>query len=643
MIILDFETYGEVDLPVVGAYRYARDPATDVLLLAYGRPGEAVRVWTPGDPMPAGLIAALAAGEDVLAHNAAFDRNLWEWVLMPRYGFPPVAGRWLDSRTLCALVGLPRSLEQAANALGLEQRKAAEGKRLIQLFSMPHARGLFRGRVRPEDAPEDWRRFVEYGVQDVRTTITLVERLAAYLPQLDRDHPCWEADYRMACRGILADLDLAKAVAAVAEPRLAELTAECARLTGGLAPGQVQALLAWLRDHGLLLESLGEIEIAEALATPLPGEVRRVLELRLEGSKTSWRKVYAIREAATADGRLHDQLAYAGTHTYRWAGRGVQLQNLPRPKLKAAAIGDAVAVLQRDPADFGLLFAAPLEALSSLIRSLLRAPDGLRLAVCDYSKIEVVVLGWLAGDEAMLEALRRGEDLYRRLASRIYKVEEAAVTKEQRHTGKGGILGGGYGAGWRAFLESCRKQGLTIGEALARATIDAYREQHAPVVRFWAALEQAALRAVGTGKPQPVGPHLTFFREDRWLFCRLPSGRNLAWFEPKIARVEKYGEPALELRFTAVGKHGRPVPSHTFGGRLCENVVSSTARDLLAESLVAAERDGLNPVLTVHDELVCEGPPGVGEALAEVMLRRPAWAPDLPIAVEGQEGDRYAK
>ncbi|NCC40370.1 MAG: hypothetical protein EOM21_13110 [Gammaproteobacteria bacterium] len=643
MIILDFETYGEIDLPVVGAYRYARDPATDVLLLAYGRPGEAVRVWAPGDPKPADLLAALAAGEDVLAHNAAFDRSIWEWVLMPRYGFPPVAGRWLDSRTLCALVGLPRSLAQAANALGLEQRKATEGERLIQLFSMPHARGLFRGRVRPEEAPEDWRLFVDYCVQDVRTTMALVDRLRAYLPQLEHDHPCWEADYRMACRGILADLELAEAVATVAEPRLAELTAECAGLTGGLAPGQVQALLAWLGDRGLRLDSLGEIEIAEAVQTPLPDEVRRVLELRLEGSKTSWRKVYAIRAAAAADGRLHDQLAYAGTHTYRWAGRGVQLQNLPRPKLKPAAIGDAVAVLLRDPGAFGWLFAAPLETLSSLMRSLLRAPDGLRLGISDYSKIEVVVLGWLAGDEPMMDALRRGEDLYRRLAARIYKVDEAVVTDGQRHTGKGGILGGGYGAGWRAFLESCRKQGLAIPEALARATIEAYREQHAPVVRFWAALEQAALRAVGTGKLQPVGPHLTFFRDDRWLFCRLPSGRNLAWFEPRIKRVEKFGEPALELRFTAVGKHGRPVPSHTFGGRLCENVVSSTARDLLAESLVAAEREGLNPVLTVHDELVCEGPPGIGEALAEVMLRRPVWAPDLPIAVEAKEGPRYAK
>ena len=495
----------------------------------------------------------------------------------------------------------------------------------------------------PADAPTDWALFMEYCCQDVRTTVALVDRLKGYLSQLELDHPCWEADYRMACRGILADLDLAAAVARVAEPLMAAIEDETARLTGGIGPSQVQALTTWLHGQGVHFESLGETEIGEALAGPLPDVVRRVLELRLEGSRSSWRKVYAIQEAATADGRLHDQLAYASTHTYRWTGRGVQLQNLPRPRIKADAIADAIAVLLRDPDAFPLLFARPIETLSSLMRSLLRAPDGLRLGVCDFSKIEVVILAWLAGDVETVAALHRGDDLYKHLASRISKVPVEAVTKEQRHTGKSGILGGGYGAGWKAFQASCRIQNLHIDERLARAVIEAYREKHAPVVKFWADLERAAIRAVGTGKAQPVGEHLTFYAEDRWLFCRLPSGRNLSWFEPRIKRVEKFGEPALELRFTGIGKNGKPAERHTFGGRLCENVVSSTARDLLAVSLVAAEREGLNPVLTVHDELIGEGPPGIGEALGEVMLRRPDWAAEVPIGAEWQEGQRYGK
>jgi len=643
MIVLDCETFSHADLPAVGAYRYACDPSTDVSLVAYGRPGEAVRTWSPGDPMPHDLAAPLAAGEEVLAHNAGFDRDLWERVLQPRYGFPPVSGRWLDSRALCALLGLPRSLEYAAEALQLEQRKQPEGKRLIRLFALPHQERLFTGRVLPGDAPDDWALFMEYCRQDVRTTLALVDRLQAYLPQLDLDHPCWEADYRMACRGILADLELAGAIAATAEPLMAAIEEETARLAGGLGPGQVQALLAWLRGQGLELPNLGETEIGEALAGTLPDAVRRVLELRLEGSRSAWRKVYAIQEAATADGRLHDQLAYGQTHTYRWAGRGVQLQNLPRPRIKPEAIADAIAVLLRDPGAFSLLFAKPMETLSSLMRSLLRAPDGLRLGVCDFAKIEVVVLAWLAGDAETVTALHRGDDLYKRLASRIYQVPVEAVTKDQRHTGKSGILGGGYGAGWRAFQASCRKQGLQIDERLARATIDAYREKHSPVVRFWADLERAAIRATGTGKAYPVGEHLTFFAEDRWLFCRLPSGRCLSWFEPRLKRVEKFGEAALELRFTGIGNHGKPVENHTFGGRLCENVVSSTARDLLAAALVAAEREGLRPVLTVHDELICEGPPGIGAALGEVMRRRPDWAAAVPIDCEWQEGQRYGK
>ena len=643
MIVLDFETFSHGDLPKIGAYRYARDPSTDVALLAYQRGQDAVRTWVPGNPLPVDLLAALAAGEDVLAHNAGFDRNIYEQVAQPKYGFSPVRGRWLDSRALCALLGLPRSLDAVGEALGLAQRKQADGRRLIRLFSQPHDQRLFGGRVRPEDAPDDWQRFVDYCVQDVRTTVALVDRLQAYLPQLDRDHPCWEADYRMACRGILTDLELADAIARTAEPLMIEIEQACGRLTGGLGPGQVQALTTWLRVQGLDLPTLGETEIREALARPLPAPVREVLLLRQEGSRTAWRKVYAFKEAASADGRLHDQLAYGSTHTYRWAGRGVQLQNLPRPRIKPAAVADAVTVLLGNPAAFPLLFAKPLETLSSLMRSILIAPPGLRLGVCDFAKIEVVVLAWLAGDAETLVALHQGDDLYKQLAARIYQVPVAAVTKDQRHTGKSGILGGGYGAGWRAFQASCRKQDLLVDDRLAKATIAAYRDQHSAVVRFWGALERAALRAVGTGQPQAVGAHLTFYAEDKWLFCRLPSGRNLSWFEPRIKRVEKFGEAGLELRFSGIGKNGKPMESHTFGGRLCENVVSSTARDLLAESLIAAEREGLNPVLTVHDEIICEGPPGIGAALGEVMLRRPDWAADVPIGAEWQEGLRYGK
>lgn len=642
MIVLDFETFSHADLPKVGSYRYATDPTTDVALLAYQRPGAPVRAWTPDSPIPEDLQSALEAGEVVLAHNAAFDRNIYEHVLQPRYGFPPVTGGWRDTRALCALLGLPRSLEHAANALGLDQRKQ-DGKRLIQLFSQPHATGLLRGRVLPTDAPAEWDLFTAYAKQDVATTVALVDRLKSYLPQLALDHPCWEADHRMACRGILADLDLANAIAATAEPLLATIEQECARLTGGIGPSQVQALTTWLHGQGVHFDSLGETEITEALAGSLTPAVRRVLELRQEGSRSAWRKVYAIREAATIDGRLHDQLAYAGTHTYRWAGRGVQLQNLPRPRIKREAIVDAVDILLHYPETLPLFFAKPVEVLSSLMRSLLRAPDGLTLGVCDFAKIEVVVLAWLAGDTETVTALHRGDDLYKQLASHIYRVTVDQVTKDQRHTGKSGILGGGYGAGWRAFQASCRKQGLQIDERLAQTVIEAYRGKHAPVVKFWADLERAAIRAVGTGKPQPVGHHLTFFAEDKWLFCRLPSGRNLSWFEPRIKRVEKYGNLTQELRFSGIGKNGKPMESHTFGGRLCENVVSSAARDLLAVSLVTAEREGLNPVLTVHDELVCEGPPGIGAALGEVMLRRPAWAAGVPIDAKWLEGPRYGK
>ena len=641
MIALDIETYSATDLTKVGSFRYATHPTTEVLVLAYALPGEAVETWQPGDPLDLSLIAALRAGEDVLAHNAAFDRNIYEHVLVKQHGWPEVTGRWLDSRSLCSLMGLPRSLEQAALALGLEQQKQEDGKRLVKLFSFPHG-GVFN-RTSPEDAPDEWRRFVEYCRQDVRTLLGLVDRLRAYLPRLDADHAAWEADFQMNRRGVLADLELSEALIAAAEPLMEAITTECVQLTGGIGPGQVKRLLAWLQERDLSLPSLGEIEILEALDGDLPVDVRRVLELRLEGSRSSWRKCYAIRDIADADGRLHDQLAYGSTHTYRWAGRGVQLQNLPRPKLQGYEIEAAIDALLIDPSVISLLFDKPMDALSSLMRSVLRAPDGKRLGVCDFSKIEVVVLAWLAEDEDCMVALRAGEDLYRQLATRIYGVPEKDVTKDQRFTGKSGILGGGYSAGWRAFQASCRKQGVQIPDSLAKATINAYREKHAAVPVFWRNLEKAAIRAVALGETQKAGPHLEFFAEDLWLFCRLPSGRYLSWFRPEIRRRKRHDRLAPELWFQVTGKNGKPVVVNSFGGKLAENVVSSTARDLLADALVAAENEGLGPVLTVHDELVCEGPRGIGKTLAEVMLRPPAWAPDLPVAVEFHEEVRYAK
>ncbi|MEA1050485.1 DNA polymerase [Lamprobacter modestohalophilus] len=641
MITIDFEIFGAIDLGAVGATHYARHTETDILLLGYQIDAQAPRVWTPNTPFPEPLRNALAAGQALWAHNAAFDRLIWNEIGTKRYGFPP-APHWHDSMILCALAGLPRSLAEAAKALGLPAQKQTDGKRLIRLFSCPHT-GHLGSRVTDKEAPEDWLRFISYCKQDVATTASLIHRLAAFVPDLELDLPCWEADQAMSQRGIKVDLDLASAIAQAAEPLMEAVDTECRSLTGGIGPSQVQALLAWLREQDITLDTLGEIEINELLATDLSPDIRRVLQLRLEGSRSSWRKVYAVQAAVGPDGRLRDQLQYAGTHTYRWKGRGVQLQNLPRPKLKQGEIEQAVKCLIQDPSAFSLLYDKPLETLASLVRALLCAPQGQRLGVSDFSKIEVVVLAWLAGDQDMLLALERGDDLYKQLASRIYQVAISAVTAEQRHVGKGGILGGGYGAGWRAFQASCRKGGLQIDQATAQATITAYRELHAPVVTFWKALERAALRAAQTGEPQRAGAHLIFTREDRWLRCWLPSGRSLSWFDPRIKRVEKFDQLQPELRFSGIGKNGKSIPMHTFGGRLCENVVSSTARDLLAESLVLAEREGLSPVLTVHDEIVSEGPPGIADALGKVMLRRPDWASALPIAAEWKESVRYGK
>ena len=645
MLVIDFETYSGASLPDVGAFRYSMDPTTEVLILGYGRIGEAVRIWTPDQPFPQELQEAVAAGEDLIAHNASFDRAVWENVLIPRYAGPEVKGRWLDSRTLCALLGLPRSLDKVAQALSLVEQKEGAGKDLIRMFSIPPAGKNLFGRVMPADAPEQWAQFIDYCRQDVKTLIDLIQRLEKYLPWLDADHPSWDADYAMNRRGVQCDTALVSGIIQAAENIERSLNQECSELTDGLSPRQVKALLAWLKTQGLELDKLGETEIWSAMNTDLDPTVRRVLELRMEGSKSAWRKAYKALDMVDANGRLHDQLIYASTHTYRWTGRGVQLQNLPRPKLKGYQLESAISVLTRAPDLFPDLFSAPMDALSSVMRSILTASPGNVLGICDYSKIEVCVLAWLAEDRHCVDALHKGEDLYKQLAAKIYNVPESKVTKDQRFTGKSGILGGGYGAGWQAFQASCLKQRTEISEELARATIAAYREKHAPVVRFWRDLELAAMQAtIAPGEVFPVGPFLEFTAEDQWLFCRLPSGRRLSWFRPKLHKTaDKRGGVKRELVFQGLTKSGDLYRSHTFGGRICENVVSSTARDLLAESLAAAEREGLNPVLTVHDEIVADAPPGVGQALAEIMLRVPEWSPGLPVGVEYQEAFRYGK
>lgn len=636
---IDIETYSEASLSSTGVYRYAADPSFTILLFAYSVDAGPVQIvdLAQGESLPAEVEAALSDPKvQKWAFNAQFER-----VCLSAY-----LGEKLDPRGwYCSLVwstyaGIPLNLAGVAQALHLETEKMSEGKDLIRKFSQPcKATKSNGGRTRnlPEHAPEDWETFKAYCVRDVEVERAIASRLSP-LPMPEFEWENYWRDQRFNDMGVGIDVELAsKAVEADLEIKDALYT-QMRHWTGVENPQSVTQLLGWLQDHGAELPSLAKADVASAL-DEADGTVAEVLAARLEIAKSSVKKYEKMLDCVCPDGRAHGLLQFMGAgRTGRWAGRLVQVQNLPRQTF--GDLEEAAALVKAGQADMlGVLWGSAPNVLSELIRAAFVAAPGNRFLVADFSAIEARVIAWLAGEQWVLDLFRHGGDIYCETGTRMFG-QEVKKHSPLRQRAKVAVLACGYQGGVGA-LKAMGGEKLGLGEDEMASIVDAWRKANPRIAQMWWDVNRAALEAIKNGTSQMVG-RIKVYQKLGALVIALPSGRELIYPSPRVGENRFGGE---SITFMGLGLNRKWGRIETYGGKLVENIVQATARDVLAHSMATLEAAGYPTVMHVHDEVITEVPYGRGsvDELCALMSQGPKWSKGLPLAAEGFESTYYKK
>lgn len=647
-LFVDIETYSGVDLHAAGLYPYAESSDFEVLLIAYAYDDGPVQLLDlADDPDEETGLAALRLSEALvdpsvlkIAHNNAFERNcLGKWCR--KYLQPE---QWSDTMVLAAMSGLPSSLEDVGAALGIERQKMKEGSALIRYFCTPckpTEKNGGRTRNLPRHAPDKWATFRQYCLRDVDAMRQIYRRLEATrnsVPEFERS--VWCMDARINERGVLIDRELATAAIEVDAIEREEQTEELRRLTKLNNPNSVSQLKGWLDAAGIQTESLNKATVADLKAKALDPSTRRVLELRQLLGKTSIKKYTAMLNAGCADGRIRGITQYYGAaRTGRWAGRLVQLQNLPQNHLDDISTVREI-VRSRDVTGLRMLFDNVPDTLSQLIRTALIAKPEHTFLVADYSAIEARVIAYLAGEKWRQEVFARGGDIYCASASQMFRVpvEKHGVNGHLRQKGKIAELALGYGGGVNALIAfGADKMGLT-GEEM-QDIVTQWRLASPTIPRLWREAETAAKAALATpGKPIRMRCGVTYVADADALRCRLPSGRLLTYWGAAL-------DDGGEVRYKGQNQQTRKFEAaSTWGGRLVENIVQAFARDCLAVAMLRLTDEGYHIVFHVHDEIICEEQTGRRwEDMAEIMARPLDWAPGLLLRADGYATPFYMK
>ena len=650
-LFIDIETYSETDIKG-GAFKYMEDPAFEILLIAYAWNDDIVRVIPTSGTAKTGLLPAyyddreelqdVVAGlisPDVVkvAHNAAFERGAFSRLMS--VDLPPE--EWEDTMILAAMNGLPMSLDEAGAALQLRAQKIKEGTLLINYFCKPCKPTIANGgrtRNLPEHALDKWERFAEYCRRDVEVCREIWRRLHSF-PVPDWERKVWALDARINERGVLIDKELAEAAIAVDEAFREEHTAELQKLTGLDNPNSVAQLKDWLEGVGVFADSLNKATVADLRGSVPDSTTRRVLELRQLLGKTSTKKYEAMTLSAGADHRVRGLLQYYGAgRTGRWAGRLVQVQNLPQNHLDDIGLVREL-VRDRDLETLEMLFDNVPDVLSQLIRTAFVAKPGHTFLVSDYAAIEARVIAYLAGEKWRMDVFAQGGDIYCSSASQMFKVPvvKHGENGHLRQKGKIAELACGYGGGVAALKAfGADKMGLTEEEMLQIVT--QWRQASPTIPRFWRDAENAAKRALeNPGRTFTLPCGVKYMRDADALRCRLPSGRVLSYWG---ARLED-GSIVFMGQNQTTRKWEK---AETWGGKLVENIVQAYARDCLAVALLRLDEASYDITFHVHDEIIAEAPDGSRwEDMAEIMGRPIPWAPGLLLRGDGYDTKFYMK
>jgi DNA polymerase len=588
------------------------------------------------------------------AHNAEFERAIWETIMVPQYSFTKDV-TWSCTAARAAALALPRALDDVNRVLGLSEQKDKEGHFLMMEMCKPR-------KPTKKDPRENWlhdeeklQRLYEYCKQDVVAEVALskaIRKLNAVEQQV------WEADQEINKRGIAFDAEFVQGGMALWEEKKSILNQQISEATGGAitSGSQHKRFLMWAQKWYPDLESVGKDPLKDLLARDdVPQELRDLFVLRAEVNKTSNAKFKALWMRRSDDGRVRSMFMYHGASTGRWTGKATQLHNLPSGRGLKFDHDLCVEVVKRK--DLGLmdmLYPNSMSYLSACIRQCFVPKPGHKFVCADYSAIEARVLLWLVGDPG-IEIIKQADadknsevDIYKDLASKIYNKPVEGITEDERQLGKQGILGLGYRMGVDRFRATCHQYGIEIDHGMAERVVQVYRDTYGRVRQFWDDVEATAMQCIRTRKPVRCG-RVVWGLKDKFLHCSLPSGRLLSYHRPSIKEAETpWGDMREAIHFYGPRTEGGWGFQHSHGGVFTENIVQAIARDLLAEAIVRLEAHNTPVVLHVHDEVLCEVP---SEAFIEedmvwfdeLVSRNPSWAPDLPIAVESWRGDRYRK
>lgn len=641
---IDIETRSRADLPSVGAYRYGCDPSTQVFMVAVSEESADAPVYLWVNPLfrDAGVenqpeaLELLTQATEVRAFNAPFEQPVLHCTSF-RPHIPLEAYRC--TQAMARIAGLPESLDKCGDTLGIASRKDSKGKSLIRHFSIPDVYGMFN---EPRDHREKWAEFCEYCRQDVRAEKEIHRMLRHKFDLTGLNLETFQFTMRMNAAGIPVNVKALQNAQAIIDQVQAEAGAKFELITG-LKITQRAKALAWLKGRGVNIVDMRANTLAAIDLSSQEPEVAEAIMYYKQLSYAAAKKVSTMLKWTMPDGHMRGVMKFYGAGTGRWSAGGPQIQNAKKATPAMRSITKmAYAAISTGATTEGLsaVYGEPTEVIASCIRHFIHKPT-YELLDADYNAIEARLICWLAKETEMLKLWADGKDLYKRMASLIYNVPISSVNADQRDMGKRVILGCGYGMGAEKFLSTCQAFGVKCNAALAERAVNVYRQQHPAIVKYWRRLDRKAAEAIR----KPNVKHDEFIVENAagrsYLFCELPSGRRLAYPDPKFENDPKFGEQLVYWGQLATSQQWGLIKM--YGGKLAENICQATAADIMSHGARTAETRGMMPFALIHDQGLAVRKNQTSDEFAEALASVPSWANGLPLKVEAKITPFYSK
>lgn len=644
---IDIETYSDVDLLKSGVYAYSESDNFEIQLFGYSYDAGEVIVADLTHGFPEGFVRVIKDLEDPAVLKTAYNANFERTCISKYFGIELPPDQWQDTMILAAELGLPRSLADVGKVLGLpeDKQKMKEGKALVQYFSKPckptKVNGM-RTRNYPEDAPEKWAQYVEYNRQDVVTEMAIREKLLNY-SYSDSEFELWAIDQNINDRGVLLDVELAQNASDFDDAIKESLAYQVKELTGLENPNSVVQVKKWIKDQtGIEVTTLEKKHMAEVLDQINGNElVEKYLAIRKELGKTSTAKYKAMLACKCEDNRIRGLTQFYGANrTGRWAGRFVQMQNLPQNKLPDADLDMARELVKEGNIEAFEMLYEPANTLSQLIRTAFIPKPGYKFVVSDFSAIEARVLAWLADEMWRIDVFNTHGKIYEASAEQMFHLPPGSVKKgdPMRQKGKIAELALGYG-GAAGALTAMGALNMGLEEKELKPLVNSWRAANPQITKFWWDVDAAVKNLLRTKATQKLSHGMSIRKEGPLMRVKLSSGRELSYVKPKIDYEDNITYEGIIQDSGGWGK------INTYGPKVVENIVQATARDCLAESMRRLEARGIDIVFHVHDEVICEVPEGSYSAqdIADIMGQPISWAPGLPLRADAYECHYYRK